>query len=149
MSTSRFGAVVDALVTLADATSVAQVFDGPSLTADSLTEYVVIGGTEDPGDNAGEITQEWNGIGAKARQEQGEVQCAVLVSTGDDTVKTARDRALAIRGEIETALRADPSLGGVLAPGWAHLNESTAVQLRNTNGLAVRLPFRVTYQTRI
>lgn len=149
MATSRFGAVVDALVTLVDATSVTHVFDGPPNTAEGPAEYVIVGGTDDPDDDAGEIAQEWNGLGAGTKQETGEVRCAVLVGTGDDVVKTARDRALVIFGEVETALRADKTLGGVIVSGWCSLAEGRPAQRRNANGLYARVVFTVTYQTKI
>jgi hypothetical protein len=149
VTTSRWGAVVDALVVLVDTTSAAQVFDGPPNTADSLTEYVTVGATEDPDDDGGEIEQEWNGIGAGTKQEVGRVVCAVLVGTGDDVVKTARDRALVIFGEVETALRADKTLGGVITSGWCEMSIGRPRQRRNPNGLYVRIEFVVTYQTRI
>ena len=149
MATSRFGAVVDALVSLIDATSVTHVFDGPPNTADTLDEYVIVGGTDDPDDDAGEIQQEWNGLGAGAKQETGQVTCAVLVGTGNDVVKTARDRALVVLGEVETALRADKTLGGVLVSGWCGLAEGRPSQRRNSNGLYARVVFTVQYQTKI
>jgi hypothetical protein len=149
VTTSRWGAVVDALVVLVGTTSAAQVFDGPPNTADSLTEYVTVGATEDPDDDGGEIGQEWNGIGAGTKQETGQVVCAVLVGTGDDVVKTARDRALVIFGEVETALRADKTLGGVITSGWCEMSTGRPRQRRNTNGLYVRVEFTVDYQTRI
>jgi hypothetical protein len=149
VTTSRFGAVVDALVVLVDATTVGRVFDGPPNTADALTEYVVVGGTDDPDDDAGEFDQVWNGIGASAKQETGSVVCATLVSTGDDVVKTARDRALVILGEVETALRADKTLGGVITSGWCEMSSGRPRQRRNSNGLYVRVEFTVDYQTRI
>jgi len=149
VTTSRFGAVIDALVTLVDTTSVTHTFDGPPNTAEGPTEYVIVGGTDDPDDDAGEITQAWNGLGAGAKQETGEVTCAVLVGTGDDVVKTARDRALVILGEIETALRADKTLGGVLVSGWCEMASGRPSQRRNSNGLYARVAFTVRYQTRI
>ena len=149
MATSRFGAVVDALVSLIDATTVTHVFDGPPHTADTLDEYVIVGGTDDPDDDAGEVRQEWNGLGAGAKQETGEVTCAVLVGTGDDVVKTARDRALVVLGEVETALRADKTLGGVIVSGWCSLAEGRPSQRRNANGLYARVVFTVSYQTHI
>ncbi len=147
-TTSRFGAVVDALVTAIDATSVQHVFDGPPLTSESLTEYVIVGGTNDADDDAGEFAQTWAGLGAKAKDETGEVTCAVLVQTGDDGVKAARDRALVIFGEIETAVRADPTLA-VLVSGWLNLSAGRVSQRRNANGLYARLVLTVSYKCRI
>lgn len=148
MTTPRIGAVIDALVTLAGTTSALSVYDGPANTTTTTTDYVVIGGTEDPDDEPSSFDQSWNGLGAKTKNEVGEITCAVLVGTGNDDVKVARDRALAILGEVEAAVRADPSLGGVLIGGWAHVSSGRHVQRRNSQGLYVRITFTVAYQTK-
>lgn len=149
MSTSRFGAVVDALIVSIGTATGATVLDGPSNQTLTVDEYVVVGGTDDPDDDAGEIEQEWNGLGASAKQETGEVTCAVLVGTGGDVVKTARDRALVLFGQIETAVRADKTLGGVITSGWCEMRSGRPSQRRNTNGLYARIVFTITYQSRI
>ena len=148
MTVPRFGAVIDALVILADATSTQAVYDGPVNVTAATTDYVVIGGTEDPDDEPSSFDQTWNGIGQRGKVETGEVTCAVLVGTGDEGVKVSRDRALAILGEIETAVRADPSLGGVLTGGWCQVSSGRHTQRLNTQGSYVRLVFVVSYTTK-
>lgn len=148
MSIPKFGAVIDALVTLARTTSAEAVYDGPAVTSESVSDFIVIGGTEDPDDEPSSFDQSWNGLGARTKNEAGEVTCAVLVGTGGDEVKVARDRALALLGEVETAVRADPSLGGVLAGGWCHVSGGRHVQRLNSQGLYVRITFTVSYQTK-
>ena len=93
-------------------------------------DFLVIGGTEDPDDEPSSFDQTWNGLGAKTKNESGDVTCAVLVGTGNEDVKVARDRAIALLGEIEAKVRADPSLGGVLTGGWCQESES----LRRSSG---------------
>ncbi len=148
MAAPKFGAVIDALVTLAGTTSAEKVYDGPAITAESLNDFMVIGGTEDPDDEPSSFTQDWNGLGARTKTEAGEITCAVLVGTGNDGVKVARDRALAILGEVETAVRNDPSLGGVLSAGWCHVSGGRHVQRLNAQGLYVRIVFTVSYQSK-
>ena len=148
MATSRFGAVIDARVPLCDATTVAAVFDGPPLTADVPMEYVVVWGTEADDDDS-TLSQEWRGLGAKSRQESGEVTCALLVGTGGDVVKTARDRALAILAEIEVAVRADLTLGGALTAGWCEMRSAQPTAVRTSDGLYVRVVFTIAYQNKI
>jgi hypothetical protein len=149
VSTSRYGLVVDALISAIDSATGVTVIDGPANQTLTADEYVVVGGTDDLDDAAGTIDQDWAGIGRQARNEAGLVACAVLVGSGGDVVKTARDRALVILGQIEDALRADPTLGGVLPAGWCQMTAATPSQRRNTNGLYVRLQFSVAYQSRI
>lgn len=148
MAVPKFGAVIDALVTLAKTTTAGAVYDGPVVTGEVPLDFIVIGGTEDPDDEPSSFDQSWNGLGNKSKNEQGEITCAVLVDTGDENVKVARDRALAILGEVETKVRADPSLGGVLIGGWCQVSGGRHVQRLNTQGLYVRVVFTVAYQTK-
>jgi hypothetical protein len=148
MAVPKFGEVIDALVILAGTTSAQAVYDGPSVTSESVTDFVVIGGTEDPDDEPSSFDQAWNGLGNSGKLEAGEVTCAVLVGSGDQSVKVARDRALEILDEIETALLADKTLGGVLSGGWCQLSSGRHVQRLNTQGLYVRITFTVSYQTK-
>jgi hypothetical protein len=148
MAVPKFGEVIDALVILAGTTSAQAVYDGPSVTSESVTDFVVIGGTEDPDDEPLSSDQAWNGLGKLGKVETGEVVCAVLVGSGDEDVKVARDRALVILGEIETAVRLDPTLDGVLSGGWAQVSGGRLVQRLNTQGLYVRITFTVSYQTK-
>lgn len=148
MTTPRIGAVIDALVTLARTTTAEAVYDGPALTGEPALDFVVIGGTEDPDDEPSSFNQSWNGLGARTKNESGDITCAVLVGTGGEDVKAARDRALVLLGEVETLVRADPSLGGVLTGGWCHVSGGRHVQRLNTQGLYVRVVFTVSYQTK-
>lgn len=148
MAAPKFGAVIDALVTLARTTTAGAVYDGPVITGEVPLDFIVIGGTEDPDDEPSSFDQSWNGLGAKTKNESGEITCAVLVGTGNENVKVARDRALVILGEVETKVRADPSLGGVLTGGWCQVSGGRHVQRMNTQGLYVRIVFTVAYQTK-
>jgi hypothetical protein len=148
MADPKFGAVIDALVTLAGTTSAGAVFDGPSVNGLNAVDFVVVGGTEDPDDEPSSFDQAWNGLGNRTKNEAAEITCAVIVGVGDDGVKIARDRAIAVLGEFETAVRADPSLGGVLSGGWAHVSGGRYLQRLNTQGLYVRIAFTVSYQTK-
>lgn len=149
MTTSRWPSIVDALLAAFAATDAALVLDGPNGTADVATDYVVVGGTEDPDDDAGEFDQDWRGLGAKARQETGTVTCAVLAATGDDDIPTTRARAFEILGQLETAARTDPTLGAAINSGWLHVTNGRASQRRNANGAYVRIVFTVSYSARI
>lgn len=148
MTTPRFGAVIDALATLARTTSTQAVYDGPVVTSTLPPDFIVVGGTEDPDDEPSSFDQSWNGLGQRGKVEQGEVTCAVLVGTGNEDVKVARDRALAILGEVETKVRNDPSLGGVLSGGWCQISGGRHVQRLNSQGLYVRITFTVSYQSK-
>lgn len=148
MSTSRWPAVVDALVTAATATTV-ETWDGPKTTGVDPLEVIIVGGTEDPADDGGDVDQEWAGLGAKAKDEHGTVTVAVIVQTGDDSVKVNRDRAFVILGLLETAVRADPTLGGVVSGGWLNVSTVRIRQRSNENGTYCRVSVDFTYHARI
>lgn len=148
MAVPKFGAVIDALVILAQTTTAGAVYDGPTVTGAAPADFIVIGGTEDPDDEPSSFDQSWNGLGKLGKNESGDVTCAVLVSAGDDGVKVARDRALTLLGEMETKVRADPSLGGALSAGWCQVSSGRHVQRLTTQGLYVRITFTVAYQTK-
>ncbi len=149
MATSRLGAVLDALVTTLDAGTAVEVYDGLPVTSSAPADFVIVGGTDDPDDNAADLTQEWAGLGKESRNETGSVTCAVISQSGDTVVKTHRDRVLVILGELETAIRADPTLGGVVAAGWLHVTAGALNQQQNANGSRARVTFTVAYRARV
>lgn len=148
MPIAKFGAVIDALLTLAESTSVERVYDGPVVTSEAPATFMVIGGTEDPDDEASSFDQTWNGLGARGKNETGEVTGVVIATTGNDGVRAARDQALTLLAELEALIRSDPSLGGVLTGGWAQASGGRYVQRKNSQGLYARVTFTITYQTK-
>jgi hypothetical protein len=151
VTTSRWPSVYDALLTTFRVVSGLTVFDGPEfgLTADSVGEFVIVGGNGDPDGDPGAITQAWKGLGHNSRDETGEVNCAVIVQTGDTVIKTSRDRAFVLLASLETALLADPTLGAAVTAGWMLPINGTPEQRENSLGSYVRLPFTISYNTRL
>jgi len=149
MATSRLGAVIDALVTQLDAGTAFSVYDGYPVTTTPPADFVIVGGTDDPDDDAASLDQEWAGLGKASRDETGQITCAVVSQSGGTDLKTHRDRVLVILGELETALRADPTLGGVVQSGWLHLTAGALNQQQNANGSRARLTFTVSYRARV
>lgn len=149
MPTSRLGAVIDALVTQLDAGTAVAVYDGYPVITTPPADFVIVGGTPDPDTDAASLDQAWAGLGAKARDETGEITCAVVSQSGGTNLKTHRDRALVILGELETAIRADPTLGGVVSSGWLHVTTGSLSQEQNTNGSRAVVTFTVSYRARL
>lgn len=114
---SAVPALLDALVsTLTAALPTRTVFDGPGVTDDAVTDYVMVGVADpdaDTPDDAVETTVEWAGLGANSRYEHITVRCVAVSWTGDVDVKGVRDRAYASFAAAEQTLTADPSLGDV------------------------------------
>lgn len=149
MTTSRIPAVIDALVsTLTAALPGVDVIDGPLITLPD-GDYLTVGATP-----AGDTTtgrQTWIGVGpSKVRGEQIDVPCYCDSYSGSTTVSTRRNAAFALMAAAENALRADPSLGGVLTvPGIAQIESYADYQEQTESGLAVGVVFHITCNTRI
>lgn len=151
-TTSRAPAVIDALVALCQAApglSEAKVLDGPQVTANPLKAAICIGwdGDED-NDQAVESTQEWAGLGAKSKDETLQVTCAAIAWHGATTTKPVRDSAYALVGEVEDALRADPSLG-FPPPTVCAIATGNAFQRQTGKGALCRVVFTIAVKTRI
>lgn len=152
-ATSRAPAVIDALVALFEAAAGlagVEVVDGPEVTGDSLQEAVFVGYDGDPdGDGeAATFEQAWAGLGALAKDETFTVTCAVVVWRGSTKVRPIRLRVYELLGEVENALRADPSLG-LPPPSVVAMAAGSLVQSQRQTGLECRIPFQVAVKTRI
>jgi hypothetical protein len=126
--------------TLADA----QVFLGPPVTPASTMDLVIVGdeGGSDDSDQSS-FEQEWADLGHTRRNELGEIICSVISSSGSTDMLSRIDRADALLTACEDSLRADPTLGGIVAN--AELVRASGRSLQNTGGAAVVTPFTVRY----
>ena len=146
--TSRLPAAIDALLDTFGA--VTQAYDGPeALPQVWPDELVIVGGTEDPDDDTASASYEWAGLGAKKRNESGEITCALVVQRGDIDVKANRDRAFAVMADLEAAVVIDPTLGGAVTSGWFLPSSVTYSQRQNDRGSFARIVLTVSYQSRI
>lgn len=154
MATSAVFAVIDALVTtMTTALPNVSVYDGLG-TSDDPGNFLMIG-VDDPDTDAyadsAESSQKWAGLGNHARNEEGTVTCCALAWNGDGDQRAARLDVKAITDAVENALRADPSLGGVIAPpGWAQFGTRFNLsQIQSETGALALAFFQVAYQARI
>lgn len=128
---TRYPAALDAIVaalTTALAGQEVRVWDGPVASGD-YANAVYVGYDADP--QAVEFLtanglQQWAGLGARRRDEELDIVCAVLVDYVENdanTWKATRDAAFAIFDTVGQTLRADPSLGQA-PPFVAELGQS-------------------------
>ena len=73
----------------------------------------------------------------------------MLVQDGELDIKAKRDRAYAILADLETAIVADPTLGGVVSSGHLLPSEQRYEPRSNEAGAYVRIVFVVSYTARI
>ena len=126
------------------------VYDGLQITQEFASDGVAVGhdGTVDDDDvNVGSVTAVYFTLGAKARMEDGTVNCWLWSLDGGTDTTARRSRAFALFAAVEAAVKADPTLGGACLIASV---ASADISLRQTTqGVAVLMPFTVTYQARI
>lgn len=152
-STSRFSAVVASLaaaITAAVNNPLIPVFDGPMTSDPDALSYFVVGSDGSDGEvRAGQFTQSWAGLGARARDEMADVDCALVVLSGDEgTFAGVRDTAFGLLAQMETGMRSNfaTNVPGVL---WQELTVGDVFQANTNRGPRVRIPFTVHFRSRI
>lgn len=122
------------------------VYDALPVTAAADLQLVLVGddgdaNSDEPAATTTQTRETRNIVGAYT--EAGDVTCAVICQTGDDDVPALRVASRALMAAVEAAVRADPTLGGVVVR--ALIETVTLWQIRNANGSAVRRVFTVHY----
>lgn len=138
-----------ATATTAVASLGCQVYRGPFVTGDPGKALFIAYDGDPAGDFRGVVaTSEWAGLGAKARNEEFTIVCAVTINSGDPDVARATDDAYAVHTALEAAVRADPSLNQ--APRFtAAVTGGELFTMPHPGGLQVRLSFTVSASARI
>ncbi len=124
-----------------------QVADGPQANSDASNDWLFVGDdAADEGNEAAAVDQSWMAF-AKTMQETGEITCAVVSRAGDTDIPSVRARAYAVLATAETALRADPYLGGVVMQSYVSAHQYIPVITQG--GCKARVVFTVTYQAQL
>ena len=164
MATTRWAAVVDALVTAMRATSGyrAPTTDSTSIpvydslewatTGDIPGSYMVVAWPGDPDDGgwsaAGTTSQDFGPMGTnRPRDESGEVVVRIVAQTGDMPPATARSAAQTMLGDLETVLRAAPTLG--LSGVWSCFVVPAEWRMYYAEGAVCDLIVTVSYEARL
>ena len=147
---TKVDAVCLALTALwTSALSTVRVVDGPQANSDAASDWLFVGADGDAPDEGMEgasVDQSWMAF-AKTMQETGEITCAVVSRAGDTDIPSVRARAYAILASAETALRADPLLGGVVMQSYVSAHQYIPVITQG--GCKARVVFTVTYQAQL
>ncbi|MFJ4735284.1 hypothetical protein ACIP6V_23925 [Streptomyces sp. NPDC088770] len=153
-SPSRVPQLIDnylARLAAAPGLSGVKIVDGPLVSLSGAREWLFVGYDGDPeGEaNVASTTQTWAGLGARAKNEEIQLTCAILVRRGSTAVRPLRDRAFAIFAEAEAVVRADPSLG-LPPPTVCSITETAFSAPQTDKGIEGRLAFTLaTLPTRI
>lgn len=153
MTTSAIPAVIDALVaSFGAAIGTTNVFDGPGVTDNTLTDYVIIGVADPDSESVAEAAtsqQSWPWLGHVVRDETIVVHCVAVSWNGDLDQKKARDSVFSMVGNLTTAIQNDPTYG---VSGVLYVQGITSMslhQLQDRKGVIAFLPFDVTVKSRI
>lgn len=148
--TTKVDAVCLALTALwQSALTNVQVADGPQANSDAANDWLFVGAdgdAPDEGNEAAAVDQSWMAF-AKTMQETAEITCAVVSRSGDTDIPALRARAYTILASAETALRADPLLGGLVMQSYISAHQYMPAQ--TTQGAKARVVFTVTYQAQL
>ena len=141
--------VIEALTLLWGSALDVGVYDGPSLSADGVGCFVMVG--YDPIARDGEAAaaqQEYVNIGGGHRKnEAGTVRVTVAAWSGDSSTTTRRQKVAGLLADAEAALRADLSLGGLVL--WSGVTRTDLNQFLTEQGNQVYARFDVAYTARI
>lgn len=120
------------------------VFDGPPVSSDTPTDWVTVGFLE--GDVAGTYTvmQDPSGF---MYAEAGEVRCHLACNSGDTDLSQVRGRAFGLANALDTAIRGDRTLGGVLPPESSVELAVDVQSVQDPKGSAQALVLTVRYTT--
>lgn len=152
MAASRVPAILTALTTTATtalSATTCKVYRGPFVTGDPGTS-LFIGYDGNPAGEfrAVQVVSQWAGLGARARDEQFDVACAITLLSGSGDVAQATDDVYALHTLFEAAVRASPALSQ--APRLtAELSAGELFTMPHPSGLQVLLSFTVRVSARI
>lgn len=133
IATTRFGLVIDTLVTLLKASPTfadpVRVYDGPDLVADNSPDSIFVGFTGDWEAPVEDVSIDHGDyyVGNTTITETLVINGQILCWTGDNNPKTVRDRAIVLFAGLETVVRTDPSLG-IDSSTLAHLTPTHVFQ---------------------
>lgn len=129
------------------------VADGLQVSSEYVGDWAVVGGDGGVGEEeeAGRGASQWNGLGARARDERIDIVCAIGSSTGnaEESMKPRRDQVWTYLTAIDAALRADPGLTNFTTGGGAQITETSLRYPANSQGLAAVVVFTINIPVRI
>lgn len=140
--------VIVAVAAAFDAALAVPVYDGPQVTAGSIASFVLVGSTGEDED-AATTDLDLSSMGNLWDDESGDIACSAWAQSGGATIQSLRVTAATLVESCRDALTANPTLGGVLPPGWmARVQGRVALrQSQTSKGPVVRFTFNVTYST--
>ena len=151
MATTALPQVINGILTAfnasADLTGV-RIFDGPEIDSSYPGDFIAVGhdGSEDGEVSVSNVTQSFEQLGNLKQFEDGSVDCWLATWDGGTSLSDRRARVATLLSAVDTAIRADVSLGGACI--YSSLSNHQMTYIQANNGVAISVTFSITYRAR-
>lgn len=125
-----------------------RIFDGPEIDASYPGDFIAVGhdGSEDGEVNVSNVTQTFQQLGNLKQFEDGTVECWLSTWDGGSSLSARRARVATLLSAVDTAIRADVSLGGACI--YSSLANHSMTYIQANNGVAISVTFTIEYRAR-
>ena len=151
MATTALPQVIDGILTAFNASAGltgVRIFDGPEIDASYPGDFIAVGhdGSEDGEVSVSNVTQAFEQLGNLKQFEDGSVDCWLATWDGGTSLSDRRARVATLLSAVDTAIRADVSLGGACI--YSSLSNHQMTYIQANNGVAISVTFTITYRAR-
>lgn len=151
MATTALPQVIDGILTAFNASAGltgVRIFDGPEIDASYPGDFIAVGhdGSEDGEVSVSNVTQSFEQLGNLKQFEDGSVDCWLATWDGGTSLSDRRARVATLLSAVDTAIRADVSLGGACI--YSSLSNHQMTYIQANNGVAISVTFTITYRAR-
>lgn len=125
-----------------------RIFDGPEIDSSYPGDFIAVGhdGSEDGEVSVSNVTQSFEQLGNLKQFEDGSVDCWLATWDGGTSLSDRRSRVATLLSAVDTAIRADVSLGGACI--YSSLSNHQMTYIQANNGVAISVTFTITYRAR-
>ena len=151
MATTALPQVINGILTAfqnsADLSDV-RIFDGPEIDSSYPGDFIAVGhdGSEDGEVSVSNVTQSFEQLGNLKQFEDGSVDCWLATWDGGTSLSDRRARVATLLSAVDTAIRADVSLGGACI--YSSLSNHQMTYIQANNGVAISVTFTIEYRAR-
>lgn len=151
MATTALPQVINGILTAFNASAGltgVRIFDGPEIDASYPGDFIAVGhdGSEDGEVSVSNVTQSFEQLGNLKQFEDGSVDCWLATWDGGTSLSDRRARVATLLSAVDTAIRADVSLGGACI--YSSLSNHQMTYIQANNGVAISVTFTITYRAR-
>lgn len=151
MATTALPQVINGILTAFNASAGltgVRIFDGPEIDSSYPGDFIAVGhdGSEDGEVSVSNVTQTFEQLGNLKQFEDGSVDCWLATWDGGTSLSDRRARVATLLSAVDTAIRADVSLGGACI--YSSLSNHQMTYIQANNGVAISVTFTITYRAR-